>query len=237
MIFVKTQKFCDSIEKDMSEIKFITGEDYLNEYFKNLPKDILEGTTGQQFNGLWSILGAPTWWDEIIKKGWNYWQDSLFPATGKPGSLSALEYLDSLKKKYRKELIELGIDPDVSPEKMLEQLEKLGEKAGEKIDKVKDSINKTTDSLKTNVPPVLDDNMKKLEIQRNFLGVDSLSKYVPLLDKNFGFNGVEYKDGNEYILKFKDSKYGEMPIYRDPNDSQNKGWYFKDGNKKLYLKN
>lgn len=234
------KEWCVSIEKDISEIEGFAKEEWFTTYMKSLPQDLLAGLTGQDFKGIWSIIGAPTWWDDIVNYLWNLWKNSLIPPYGKPRTLDELEsikYLDTVREKYRKELIALGIDPDASEDEIKKQLEKLGKKAEEKVDKSKDAINKTTDSLKTNVPPVLDDNMKKLEIQRNFLGVDSLNKYVPLLDKNFGFNGVEYKDGNQYILKFKDSKYGEIPIFRDPNDSQNKGWYFKDGNKKLYLKN
>lgn len=233
------KEWCASIEKEESKLKFITEEGWFTNYMKALPNDLLAGLTGQDFKGIWSIIGAPTWWDDIVVHLWGLWENSFMPPVGKPKDLDeeeSIKYLNTVREKYRKELIALGIDPDVSPEKMLEQLEKLGKKADEKVDKAKDSINKTTDSLKTNVPPVLDDNMKKLEIQRNFLGVDSLSKYGPILDKNFGFNGVKYKDNNQYILKFKDSN-DEFPIFRDPNDSQNKGWYFKDGNKKLYLKN
>jgi hypothetical protein len=231
------KKWCKGIEKDLSEIEFVTSEDYINNYLNVFPKDftdhLLYGATGSKIDDIWSVIGAPTWWDEIIKYGWDKWQSSIFPATGKPGESKAIEYLKTLKEKYRKELISLGIDPEASADEILKQLEKLGDVAKEKTDDVK----KAADSLKTKIPQELDDNMKKLEIQKNFLGVDSLSKYQPLLDNNFGFKGVEYKDGNQYILKFKDPKYGELPIFRDPNDPQNKGWYFKEGNKKVYLKN
>jgi hypothetical protein len=232
----EVKKFCDSIKKYIDKIDSVQNEDYFTTYFNNLPRGPIQALTGEESTDLWSIPKAFTWWDDWISGLYNTWQSSPWPLTGKPGEIKALEEAKLFREKYRKELIELGIDPDVSIEKMAEQLEKLGKKAEEKVDKSKDAINKTTDSLKTNVPPVLDDNMKKLEIQRNFLGVDSLSKYGPILDKNFGFNGVKYKDNNQYILKFKDSN-DEFPIFRDPNDSQNKGWYFKDGNKKLYLKN
>jgi hypothetical protein len=132
-------KDCDKINQELVSLKFMQDEDYIRNYFKELPYNIgmLFGEDFKESESVvdWKDMMFMTYYDEAAELGYKGIQNSPFPFIGQPKTDYLINVMENLSEKTKNELRKMGVD--IEKGELTKQIEDIYLKKAKNSDEVK----------------------------------------------------------------------------------------------------
>ena len=183
-------KDCDKINQVLVSLKFMRKEDYIRNYFKELPYNIgmLFGEDFKESESIvnWKDMMFMTYYDEAAELSFKAVQNSPFPFIGQPQTDKLINIWENISEKTKNELEKMGVDFEKGG--LRKQIEDIYLNKAKNSDEVK-AVEEVISNVKNTTNNAVD---KVKEVVTDI--VDSEAGFKTWCLKN-EYKFISYKDG------------------------------------------